>query len=54
MHAAFAALACASMLGAYAGLARLAPEPLRLAPPHSRSGSSPGAHSPSLSTRTRP
>ncbi|MFJ7067513.1 hypothetical protein [Streptomyces sp. NPDC101115] len=32
MHAAFATLACASMLGAYAGLARLAPEPLRLAP----------------------
>jgi hypothetical protein len=32
MHAAFAALTCASMLGAYAGLARLAPTPLRLAP----------------------
>jgi hypothetical protein len=32
VHAAFAALACLSMLGSYAGLTRLAPEPARLAP----------------------
>lgn len=32
MHAVFSVLTCASMLGAYAALARLAPAPRRLAP----------------------
>ncbi|MGO4630522.1 hypothetical protein AB4225_06195 [Streptomyces sp. 2RAF24] len=32
MHLAFAVFACTSMIGAYAALARLAPEPRGLAP----------------------
>jgi hypothetical protein len=32
MHAAFAILACLSMLGSYAGLTHYAPAPARLAP----------------------
>ncbi|MFF5285209.1 hypothetical protein [Streptomyces sp. NPDC013171] len=32
MHAAFSVLTCASMLGAYAALGRLAPAPRRIAP----------------------